>query len=445
MRTKIMIATFCIPLGLMFILPLEKEDKARQNALLNEEEPLSEELLSFVKVRDMIRERYVEEVDSRDLIFSAMQGMFSSLEHARFYIPEEETRFQEEISGLYIGLGLYCEKADHKLLVKNTLYDSPAQEKLKRGDEILEIDGAATQGLTLADAYTLMRGSEEPGTPCDLKVRRKNGGAVELCRLVRGRVTRPSVSSGWWVDTDRAIGYIAIERFLKHTHREFEAVLESLAEKKIRSLILDLRFNTGGVLEAAVAVANLFIPEGVLVSTRGRYPAAEQVYTAMRSQFRYPEMNLVLLINQESASATEVLAGALQDYKRAVIMGEHSFGKGVVQSAVTMELLGRPVTLKLPVALYFLPSGRCIEKKLGMRHAGQGGLEPDITVTVSKQQFRALKTAFNNISLLDERQKELSDPQLDAAIRFLKGEKVFTPFTDPTENEKTIDGRKEES
>jgi carboxyl-terminal processing protease len=439
-RTKIMAVSIYAPLVLLLVFWAGSQDEPKDPA---DKAQLSEEARSFEVIREMILDRYVEPLDSEQLIYHAIQGMINPLEHAKFYIPEEESSFQEEISGAYVGIGCYCTMRGDRFLVYKVLLDSPASRVLEEGDEVLEVEGKSTKAITQAQAYALMRGDSEVGSTCTLKIRKAEDNRIEVHTLTRERIQKPSVSGGWMLDEELGIGYIMISQFLQHTGREFATVLESLEAEGIKSLILDVRGNTGGVLDSALAVANLFIPEGVLVTTRGRHIISERVYTANRTLFAFPDLTLVVLINEESASAAEVLAGALQDYKRAVLVGTHSFGKGVVQSATRMELFGRPVVVKLPVALYFLPSGRCIEKKLGLPGVRGGGLEPDITVPVNKEERNRIRQALGAISLtyVPEETGERSgldpsrDPQLDAAIRLLKGEKIFTPLTGLEENE----------
>jgi carboxyl-terminal processing protease len=439
-RTKIIALFIYAPLVVLAVLWAS----AGNDPVRSGREPADpEEIRSFERIRDMILDRYVEPIDSEELIFHAIQGMIEPLDHARFYIPEEEAAFQEEISGAYVGIGCYCTRRGDGLFVYKVLPGSPAARVLDEEDEVLEIEGESTKNMTHRQAYALMRGDGKVGSTCTLKIRKAVDGRIEVHTLTRERIQKPSVFGGWVLDQEQAIGYILISQFLQNTGKELADLVERLKAKGIRSLILDLRGNTGGVLDSALVAANLFIPEGVLVTTRGRQVISERVYTANRSHFAYPDLALVVLINGQSASAAEVLAGALQDYKRAVLLGTHSFGKGVVQSATKMELFGRPVVVKLPVALYFLPSGRCIEKELGLEGVRGGGLEPDILVPVDEEAQDRIRRSLAEISLIHDPAAGLEtealdpalDPQFDAAIRLLKGEKIFTPLPGLEDNE----------
>jgi carboxyl-terminal processing protease len=259
---------------------------------------------------------------------------------------------------------------------------------------------------------------------------------VEEVRLKRARIKKPSVVGFRLPSPSADIGYIRISRFMTHTDGEFRVMLDAMAGEEMAALILDLRFNRGGVLDSALQVANLFLGEGVLVSTRGRRPEANQVYVAERSACKYPHLPMVVLINGTSASAAEVLAGTLQDHKRAVLLGTHSFGKGVVQAAIQQDLFGRPAIIKIPTALYFLPSGRCIERELYKGNPHGGGLEPDIVIPMEDRAEQRLERALMEMDLDhvpgEEQGKRAlasnSDPQLEAVLRLLGGEKVFTPL-----------------
>jgi carboxyl-terminal processing protease len=441
---RFLFITITLPMVLILIFtPLFRAEESK-NTDITQDEQLQEEIRWYVKVREMILDRCAVEVEPKDLFYGSLKGMTQTVPYASFYTPEEEPRFEEDLSGEYIGLGLYCRIEDDRLLVHKRIYQSPAYALLEDGDEIMEVNGGSVAGLSIEEAYALMRSDGRMGSRCILKIKKAKEGTVEEIRLERARIKKPSVV-GWILpEGEPKIGYIWINHFLTQTDNEFWFTLQALMEEGITSLILDLRFNRGGVLDCALAVANIFLGEGTLVITRGRRPEANQVYAANRARCRYPDLPLVVLINGKSASAAEVLAGALQDHKRAVLMGTHSFGKGVVQAAIQQELFGKPAIIKIPTALYFLPSGRCIERELYRENPHGGGLYPDITIPLNKNTEQRLARHLGEISLdyapeLGVEGRGLAsipDTQREAAVRLLKGEKVFTPLTSPNKEDR---------
>lgn len=438
-RTKILVtSTYGILLLLLLLRPNLEVASAPAD---DPAERLAEETRFFEEVRHMILNRYVDEQDSKTLLFHAIQGMLDPLEHARLYRPDEADRFQEEISGAYTGIGLFCAKRDNGLFVESVIPGAPAGDRIAPGDEILQVQGVLAAELSLNHAYRLMRG--EPGSTCTLKIRAPGTGRTVQVELARKQILRPSVTGamipgpgGGTADKQatasrnatvhsKGTAYILLHRFFKQTAREFAEILASFEAKSLSSLIVDLRGNTGGVLDSAVAIANLFVPEGVLVRTRGRDPASELIYEAARTRFAYPDLELVVLIDQETASAAEVLAGILQDYDRATLVGGRSFGKGVIQSATRLEFMDEPVVVKFPIARYHLPSGRTIAPSSRAQGSGeQGGLEPDHMVKPSKKERQLIKKTLKafNLAFTDDKKNEILesmrtlDPQFKAAL-----------------------------
>ena len=409
----------------------------------NNEERAREELELFQEIRDLILDNYVVELDGKDLLFDSLHGMADALPYSSFYPPREASQFREEISGKYVGLGVVCyrpKSANGALLVYKTRFESPASQLLKPGDEILSVDGIPTAEHSIKEVYDWMRGEGRKGTACRLKIRRPATSQILTVQLIRESISIPSVFGERIVDMERGIGYVRIEKFLKYTDAEFRHAMDTLETARggsLDALILDLRFNAGGILNSALGVANAFLREGVLVSTRGRSPSSRKVYTADRNRCAWPELDLVILVNGQSASAAEVLAGALKDHRRAVLLGEPTFGKGVVQSALRKPLHDQSVVIKIPTALYYLPSGLCVEKRMDVGNKNPTGLRPDIVIPLDPRKRKLLRSRLydlgfeHNVTQNETKgtdDETLTDVQLKAALQLLSGRTPFTPL-----------------
>lgn len=326
-----------------------------------------DELRTFAEVLDRIRSAYVEHVDDRTLLESAIEGMLSGLDPHSSYLNADAYRsLQEATSGEFGGVGLEVDRDDGLIRVVAPMDGTPAAlAGLQPGDLIVRIDNRLVRDMTLAEAVDAMRG--EVGSVVELSVRRP--GTLELMELslVRSLIEVPSVSSR---TLEPGFGYLRIAQFQTRTGDDFRrelAQLQDEAEGGLRGLILDLRNNPGGVLQASVAVADTFLASGRIVYTEGRLPSAQVSYSA-DDQDLGAGVPIVVLINEGSASAAEIVAGALQDHRRAVILGTPSFGKGSVQ---TILPLSDDRAVKLTTALYFTPGGRSIQAQ---------GIDPDIRV-----------------------------------------------------------------
>lgn len=356
---------------LMLVLPLQAERLQHQSldrplTPPGQELPL-DELRSFAEVFERIKQTYVHDVDDRTLINNAIQGMLSGLDpHSDYLEPEAFQELRESTQGEFGGLGIEIGIEDGYIQVISPIDETPASRAgIQPLDLIVRIDGRSTRELTLDQAIELMRG--EPGTSVTLTISRPASGQpfeVELTRdLIRTRSVRQEL-------LEEDYGYLRISQFQNRTGQEVKAAIEQLAEDNsgdLKGLILDLRNNPGGVLQAAVDVSDLFLNEGLIVYTEGRLAD-----TAMRFEANPGDaLNgtpLVVLINSGSASASEILAGALQDHRRALVMGTASFGKGSVQSVLPLQ---NNRALKMTTALYYTPKGRSIQAD---------GIHPDIQV-----------------------------------------------------------------
>lgn len=318
-----------------------------------------------------VLENYVEKPDSKKLVLKMVDGMLATLDpHSAYLPPEPYHEMEVQMSGLFGGVGIELGTKDGKLTVIAPIDDTPAfRAGIQANDHIWKIDGTSTNGMNIAAAVKRMRG--EKGTPVTLTILRAEGAKPLVFNLVRDIIKLKSLKSRV---LDSGYGFIRISQFQERTGSEFKEALKELHIKSggsLNGLILDLRYNPGGLIHSCVEVVNCFVGDDInntaIVSIKGRTPESNRVYNATlgTKEPRYP---IVVLINGGSASASEIVAGALQDHKRALIMGTQSFGKGSVQSVIPMK---GNAALKLTTARYYTPSGRSIQAK---------GIVPDIEV-----------------------------------------------------------------
>jgi carboxyl-terminal processing protease len=323
------------------------------------------ELQNFSKILNLVQQYYVDPVDTKKLVTGAIKGMLRELDPHTNYMPADIFKdFESETAGEFGGIGIEISVQNNILTIISPIEDTPAWKAgIKPGDKVVAIDGQTTKGFTLVEASALLKGKN--GEPIVLSVIRDGSDKPLDIRIVRGQVKIKSVKS---VQLDNGYLYIRITSFIESTSKELEKTLADYAKgKKVEGILLDLRKNPGGLLEQAIKVSDLFIKDGVIVSTIGRDPKSKEISSATKNA-PYPETPIVVLINEYSASASEIVAGALQDNKRAVIVGERSFGKGSVQSVIK---LGDGSGLKLTVARYYTPSGISIQSE---------GIKPDIEI-----------------------------------------------------------------
>ncbi|MGO3027885.1 S41 family peptidase [Pseudomonas helleri] len=330
-----------------------------------------EELRTFAEVMDRIKAAYVEPVDDKTLLENAIKGMLSNLDpHSAYLGPEDFAELQESTSGEFGGLGIEVGSEDGNIKIVSPIDDTPASKAgIQAGDFIVKINGQPTNGLTMTEAVDKMRG--KVGQKITLTLVR-GGGAPFDVTLTRANIQVKSVKAQLLED---GYGYIRITQFQVKTGEEVAAALAKLRKengnKKLKGIILDLRNNPGGVLQSAVEVVDHFIKKGLIVYTKGRLPNSELRFSATGKDLS-EAVPLVVLINGGSASASEIVAGALQDQKRGVVMGTPSFGKGSVQTVLP---LNNDRALKITTALYYTPNGRSIQAQ---------GIVPDIEVNRAK-------------------------------------------------------------
>jgi carboxyl-terminal processing protease len=325
-----------------------------------------QDLQIFTKVLNLVQQYYVEEVDTQKLIYGGIKGMLQELDpHTNFLPPDVYKEFESETTGEFGGIGIELTVQNDVLTVISPIEDTPAfNAGVQAGDRIVEINGISTKGFSLAEAAQHMRGKQ--GQKVRLKIFRDGFDKPKDFVIERGVVKVKSVK---FTDLEDGYGYARLTSFIENTAPELEKNVKAMLASKngVKGLILDLRRNPGGLLDQAVRISDLFLNDGIIVSTIGRNKREKEVIHA-KKEGTYPDFPVIVLIDEYSASASEILAGALQDNKRALIMGQQSFGKGSVQSVVK---LGDGSGLKLTVARYYTPSGRSIQAE---------GIKPDVLV-----------------------------------------------------------------
>lgn len=351
---------------------LAAEEPAKLPATtVNGKAPLPlDELRTFAEVLDRIKSAYVEPVDDKTLLENAIKGMLSNLDpHSAYLEPEDFQELQESTSGEFGGLGIEVGAEDGFVKVVSPIDDTPASKAgIQPGDLIVKIDGQPTKGISLMEAVDKMRG--KAGSKIVLTLVRDGGQPFDV-ELTRAAIKVKSVKSQL---LDKSYGYLRITQFQVNTGEEVGKALAKLRKEnngRLSGLILDLRNNPGGVLQSAVEVSDHFLKKGLIVYTKGRIANSELRFSADPADAS-EGVPLVVLINGGSASAAEIVAGALQDHKRGVLMGTDSFGKGSVQTVLP---LNNDRALKLTTALYYTPNGRSIQAQ---------GIVPDIEVARAK-------------------------------------------------------------
>jgi len=372
----------------------------------------------FAQILGYVRKEYVdaEKVHYQDLYYSALRGMLASLDpHSQFLDPRSYEGMQEDTSGAFGGLGIQIGMRDSVLTVIAPMEDTPAyQEGILPGDRIIEVEGQGTENMTLNEAVEKLRG--EPGTKVTITILRVGERSREIKKVTMTRAIINVTSVKWDKDLHPGgIGYIRITQFNTPTEGEFDEALKDLQAKGMEALVLDLRNNPGGLLTSACRVTSEFIPEGkLIVSTQGRSQETRK-YNSSRGE-KQPPYPMVVLVNGYSASGSEIVAGALQDHRRAVLIGERTYGKGSVQSVLPIPN-GAGAAVRLTTAKYYTPSERLIH---GV------GIEPDILVPISDDMERALFLQRSRPENgYDQPTKPVPDVQLERAFDLLRGLKIF--------------------
>ncbi len=385
-----------------------------------------EKIKIFTEALTIVEDSYVEEVDPSELIYNAIKGMVTNLDpHSSFMTPEEYREMQVETRGTFGGLGIEITIKDGVLTVVSPIEDTPAYRAgIKAGDKIVKIEDKPTKGMTLNEAVKLLRGPK--GTKVTIWIMREGFEKPRPFEIVRDIIHIRSVKSRLLED---GFGYVRIINFQQGTDEELKKALKGLEEESggLKGLILDLRNNPGGLLDQAVSVSDIFLTKGLIVYTKGRIKEQEMRFEA-KMDGTEPTYPMIVLVNGGSASASEIVAGALKDHKRAVIMGTTTFGKGSVQSIIPLE---DGSALRITTSKYYTPSGvsiqargivpdivveeRVVEKKPEVKHPREKDLEGHLEGP--KGEGKEEKKAKG--------EEEIEDFQLKTALDYLKGWYIF--------------------
>jgi len=379
-----------------------------------------EKMQLLAEVLLQIRQNYVDEdkTQYKDLLYGALRGMLQSLDpHSQFMEPDTFSDMKNDTAGEFGGLGIVIGMRDGILTVIAPMEDTPAYRAgIMHGDKIVAIEGESTENLSLQDAVKKMRG--EPGTKVKIKIMRPKPQEIKELEIVRAVIKVESVK-GTTMLTDQ-IGYVRITQFNEPTADALQKSLEKLLARGMKALILDLRNNPGGLLSSAVEVSQKFLKGGEkVVSTKGRAGAGVQTQYASKGKYHYVDFPMIILVNGGSASASEIVAGALQDYKRAILVGEKTFGKGSVQSVMPLD---DGSAIRLTTAKYYTPNERMIHEK---------GIDPDIFIPMLPEQWQKvmIKRSRDEIGdVVNDEKLDLTnavDVQLERAIDVLKAIRSF--------------------
>ena len=395
-----------------------------------------EDFKIFTDVIGIVESSYADEVDTQELIYGAVKGMLRGLDpHSSFLTPEDYKEMQVDTKGSFGGIGIEIGLRDSVLTVISPIEDTPAfRAGLEAGDLIVKIEDQSTKDLSLMDAVKLMRGKK--GTKLNIWIMRKGFTEPKEIELVRAIIKIQSVKHR---ELEEGYGYVRIAQFQERTDRDLEKALVDLGSKKgeLKGLVLDLRNNPGGLLKQAAEVSDKFLSEGLIVYTKGRVPGQDMEFAA-RKKGTHPNYPIIVLVNGGSASASEIVAGAIQDHKRGVVLGTQTFGKGSVQTIIPLQ---DGSAVRLTTAKYYTPSGRSIQAK---------GIEPDIIVGKShngrlkekdleghlkgegstsdkkkKQKKSALEDEKDDDTDSSSKRSVDEDIQLERALNYLKSWYIF--------------------
>ena len=354
------------------------------------DEDIYDKIDLFGEVLEKIKKDYVEEVNQSDALDAAINGVLQSLDpYSAYMSPEIFKEMETETSGEFGGLGIEVSMEFGVVKVITPMDNSPAEkEGVKAGDYIVKINGVQVQGKTLSEAVELMRGPI--GTKLEITVRRKGVKKALIFEITREVIEVKSVKSKI---IDNNIGYIRLTSFNENSSSQIRSKIKEFKKNEVKKYVLDLRNNPGGLLSQAVKISDFFLDNGEIVSTKSRKSYENRKYFAKKGDLIDGE-TLIVLINNGSASASEIVAGALKDHKRAIVIGENSYGKGSVQSIIPLKNKG---AIRLTISKYYLPSGESISGT---------GITPDIEIVENSEEFR-INTETDN--------------QLNFAVKLLNG------------------------
>lgn len=391
----------------------------------------------FSEVMEKVRKDYVDGQDLtyQQLVYGALKGMVNELDpHSEFLDPDKYKELQSDTEGHFGGLGIVIAMKDNFITVVAPMEDTPGfKAGILSGDRIMKIDGKSTDNMALQDAVKILRG--DPGTSVTITLMRPSSGQIKDYTLTRAIINVDMVKDingkKEFPLGENKIGYVRITQFGEKTGDDLEAALNKLKGQGMQALILDLRWNPGGLLDQAVEVCEKFLPRGqLIVSTEGRNPSQNSRRRAGGHGDELKGMPIVVLVNLGSASASEIVSGCLQDLHRAIILGEKTFGKGSVQSIIPLD---DGSALRLTTAKYYTPSHKVIHEV---------GITPNIIVPVTDEEERdiRLQSTPGGVETLEEKDKErvreAHDPQLERATDLLKGILLYTERSNGQEPQK---------
>ena len=381
----------------------------------------------FSEVMEKVRRDYVDgtNITYQDLVYGALKGMINELDpHSEFLDPEKYKDLQSDTEGHFGGLGIVIAMKDNFITVVAPMEDTPGfKAGILSGDRIVKINGKSTENMTLQDAVKILRG--DPNTDVNMTMMRPSSGQVKDYKLTRAVITVDMVKDingkKEFPLGENKIGYVRLTQFGEKTSDDLEAALKKLKSQGMQALIIDLRWNPGGLLDQAVEVCEKFLPRGqLIVSTEGRNASQDSKHRASGHGDELNGMPIVVLVNLGSASASEIVSGCLQDLHRAIILGEKTFGKGSVQSIIPLD---DGSALRLTTAKYYTPSHKVIHEV---------GITPNIVVPTTDDEDRDIRLQLTpgGVESLDEKEREriksAHDPQLERAQDLLKGIMLYT-------------------
>lgn len=402
----------------------------------------------FVSILKELNAKYADEISPGDLVKSAIDGMLSSLDPYSVYYPESQIEdYRMMTTGQYGGIGALIQQYGDEVVISEPYFNTPSQKAgLRAGDIILKINGQSTKGKTTDEVSTILKG--QPGTTLNIEVKRSTTGEILKFDIKREEIKFPAVS--YYGLLDNQIGYIKLDQFTEKASSEVKDAFVKLKEEGMQYLILDLRNNGGGLLHEAVNIMNIFVDQNVTITeTRGKIPEQNNVYKTRTTPLD-KKIPVVVVVNEASASASEIVSGAFQDLDRGVVVGKKTFGKGLVQNVVPLSY---NTSFKITVSKYYIPSGRCVQNidyfdkengnkptkipdslavayktKNGRTVYDKGGVEPDVLTDEVVPHEILITLILNNLIFDFANQYHASNPEIAEAAQFQVTPEIYTQF-----------------
>jgi carboxyl-terminal processing protease len=409
----------------LLVSPVDAQDEAKAEPKPKQDEYF-ELMKTFVDTFEQVDRNYVKDVDRRKLLEAALRGMIRELDPYSSYIPPEElAKFNQQVDQQFGGIGIQVQHdpRTRRILVISPLPETPAYNAgVRAGDIVTEVEGYDTENMPISRAVELMKGP--PGETVSIKVRHLSGTEDVDISMERAIISVKSVlgdkygEKGKWdfiVDEEQKIGYIRLTQFGRKSAGELAAAIDGLQKDGMKGLVLDLRFNPGGLLSQAVKISDLFIESGTIVSTEGKN-TDKKTFDATKAG-TLPDFPMAVLINRFSASASEILSACLQDHKRAIVVGERSWGKGSVQNVISLE--AGASALKLTTAGYLRPSGKNIHRFPDAKVTDEWGVHPDEKVRFTRKEledYDEYRRARDVLSETAPPASDFKDRQFEKAI-----------------------------